>query len=92
MPPWDKRNPKEQEIIRVSEEPQPSRINKLLIETRPKVIEIIDPSTLWPHLRSLYVVDSGTIQKIEVSTVKDTSVKVHYKMPVCKMQYSIWWN
>ena len=69
MPPWDKRNLKEQEVIRVSDKRQPSRINKLLIEITPKLIEIIDPSTLWPHLRSLYVVDSRKLQQIQVNTV-----------------------
>ena len=69
MPPWDKRNLKEQEVIRVSDKRQPSRINKLLIEIRPKLIEIIDPSTLWPHLRSLHVVDSRKLQQIQVNIV-----------------------
>ena len=69
MPPWDKRNLKEQEVIRVSDKRQPVQINKLLIDIRPKLIEIIDTSTLWPHLRSLHVVDSRKLQQIQVNIV-----------------------
>ena len=68
LPPWDRNNPREQEVPIISDKGPPKHIYDVIIDKAPELIEKLDPSCLWPHLIRLQVIDNTKREEIEVST------------------------
>ena len=67
LPPWDKNNPREQDVPSISKEGYAKDIYDVIIHTAPEVIELMDPSSLWPHLIKLGVLGHEKKDDIKVS-------------------------
>ena len=68
LPPWDRNNPREQDVPIMSDKGPPKHIYDVIIDKAPELIEKLDPSALWPHLIRLQVIDNTKREEIEVST------------------------
>ena len=68
LPPWDRNNPREQDVPIMSDKGPPKHIYDVIRDKAPELIEKLDPSHLWPHLIRLQVIDNTKREEIEVST------------------------
>ena len=68
LPPWDRNNPREQDVPIMSDKGPPKHIYDVIIDKAPELIEKLDPSHLWLHLIKLQVIDNTKREEIEVST------------------------
>ena len=67
LPPWDRNNPREQDVPIISKEGYAKDIYDVIRDNAPEVIELLDPSSLWPHLNKLRVLDDEKKDDIKVS-------------------------
>ena len=61
---WSKRNPNEQKVVKLT-----PRYAAVLRDKRPDLVAIVQPSSLWPHLRKYEVLDEAVEQRIQVTTL-----------------------
>ena len=66
LAPWDRNNPREQDVPCISKEGLPKDIYDVIIDKTPELVETLDPSSLWHHLNRLHVFDREKQEHIEV--------------------------
>ena len=68
LPPWDRNNPREQDVPIISDKGPPKHIYDVIRDKAPELVQTLDPSHLWLHLIRLQFIDNTTREEIEVST------------------------
>ena len=67
LPPWDRNNPREQDVPIISDKGPPKHIYDVIIDKAPKLVQTLDPSHLWLHLIRLQAIDNKKQDEIQVS-------------------------